>query len=375
MERAIIRASVVMAKNLKTALKSSGGAELASIMPDGVLVMDVNGIIRYANKRAAGLLGQTPRDLIGTWFGIPTPANEEVEVELRKVGRRRTLATMTSVRASLSGVPVYIATLRETSDQNRMRQELLLEKAEAEEKSDQKTAFMADLSHEMRTPLNAIVGFSEMMSAEMFGPLGHDKYREYAGDIRECGEHLLRLINDLLDLSKAEAGKLELQVSTSNVAVLAAESLQLVSALAAEKEIRTRIDVPAVRMRVDPLKLRQILLNLLSNAIKFTPRGGKVELRGSLSKSGAVRLRVIDSGIGMDEAQLAGVFEPYRQLHKRRDVAEGEDGTGLGLALTKRLVELHGGEIRIDSAPGEGTTVTVILPAERVVRPRRPVVH
>jgi signal transduction histidine kinase len=181
MERATIRASVVMAKNLKTALKSSGGDELASIMPDGVLVMDVNGIIRYANKRAAGLLGQTTRDLIGTWFGIPTPANEEVEVELRKVGRRRTLATMTSVRASLSGVPVYIATLRETSDQNRMRQELLLEKAEAEEKSDQKTAFMADLSHEMRTPLNAIVGFSEMMSAEMFGPLGHDKYREYAG--------------------------------------------------------------------------------------------------------------------------------------------------------------------------------------------------
>lgn len=364
-----------MAKNLKTALKSSGGDELASIMPDGVLVMDVNGIIRYANKRAAGILGQAPGDLVGTWFGVPTPANEEVEVELRKVGRRRRLATMTSVRASLSGVPVFIATLRETSDQNRNRDELLFEKAEAEEKSDQKTAFMAELSHEMRTPLNAIVGFSEMMSAEMFGPLGHDKYREYAEDIRECGEHLLGLINCLLDLSKAEAGKLELQVSTSNVGALAAECMQVVSARAAEKEIRTRVDVPDVRMRVDPLKLRQIFINLLSNAVKFTPRGGKVELRGSLSKSGAVRLRVVDSGIGMDEAQLAGVFEPYRQLHKRRDVAEGEDGTGLGLALTKRLVELHGGEIRIDSTPGEGTTVTVILPAERVVRPRRPVVH
>ncbi len=364
-----------MSKTLKTVLKSSGGDELASIMPDGVLVMDANGIIRYANKRAAGILGQTPRDLVGTWFGVPTPANEEVEIELRKVGRRRALASMTSVRASLSGVPVYIATLRQTSEQNRNRDELLLEKAEAVEKNDQKSAFMAELSHELRTPLNAILGFSEMMSAEMYGPLGHDKYREYVQDIRECGEHLLELLNSLLDLSKAEAGKLELHVATTDIAALAAECMQYIAARAAEKGIRVRVDVPAVRMRVDPLKLRQILLNLLSNAVKFTPRDGKVELRGTLSKSGAVRLRVVDSGIGMDEAQLAAMFEPYRQMHRRKDVADGEDGTGLGLALTKRLVELHGGEIRVDSTPGEGTTVTVILPAERVVRPRRPVVH
>jgi len=219
-----------------------------------------------------------------------------------------------------------------------------------------KSEFLANMSHELRTPLNAIIGFSEALREKMFGEL-NAKQEEYLNDIHASGRHLLSLINDILDLSKIEAGRMELDVSSFSAPGTLEGTMSLVRERAQRKAIALSLEVdPAIgEVRADERKFKQILLNLLSNAIKFTPEGGRIAVDAHLNGAG-LEIAVSDNGIGIAPKDQASVFEEFRQVGPRAE------GTGLGLALTKRFVELHGGSIRLDSAPGQGTTFTFTLP-------------
>jgi signal transduction histidine kinase len=230
----------------------------------------------------------------------------------------------------------------------------------AETSNRVKSEFLANMSHELRTPLNAIIGFSEVISMEIFGP-GVPRYRDYATDIHGAGRHLLSLINDILDISKAEAGKLELRVEANDLSSLIKECARLMRGRAAEQKLRINIDVPTLPpVLIDRLRIKQVLLNLLSNAIKFTEEGGVVSVEVSHEESQGVVICVRDTGIGMAPEMLPLAFEPFRQIDSA--LSRKFDGTGLGLPLVKTLVELHGGQVTIKSALGKGTSVFVHFP-------------
>lgn len=254
--------------------------------------------------------------------------------------------------------------------EGRAAQNLEMAKAErerAEEANKHKSAFLANMSHELRTPLNAIMGFAEIIRDGVPGPENIERYREYARDIHESGGHLLSLVNDLLDIAKIEAGKMEIEESVINL-----ESLfNSCNALLGGKAVREGITLirddcdGEVHVRADGRMLKQIILNLGSNAIKFTPRGGKLELKALREDDGAVVIEVCDSGIGMSREEISRALEPFVQIDN--SFRRQHEGTGLGLPLARQMTELHGGTLVIDSTPGAGTRVTVRLPAERVV--------
>ena len=229
-----------------------------------------------------------------------------------------------------------------------------------------KSEFLTNMSHELRTPLNAILGLSEMVKGELLGPLGVPAYKDYAEDIHESGSHLLAIINDILDISRIEAGRMVLQESTVEPAALIETCQRLVRARAQEAQldliIEDKAELPCVW--ADERALKQVLLNLLSNAIKFTPAGGEVRVITAIAPDGRFCMAVADTGIGIADADLPRVMAPFGQADS--SLARGYEGTGLGLPLTKSLVELHGGRLELESELGRGTTVTVSLPAERV---------
>jgi signal transduction histidine kinase len=235
-------------------------------------------------------------------------------------------------------------------------------KEEAENASRAKSMFLANMSHEIRTPLNAVIGFSQIIEQGMFGPQPA-RYREYATLIRRSGEHLLTIINDILDIAKLQSGKTELRLETTVLAPIIDEAVRLVTPRAETARLTLVQDIaPALpAVRVDLTRIRQVLLNLLSNAIKFTPAGGTVTVTAK-TWEGAVEIAVRDTGIGMAEADIPKALEPFGQISNA--MTRAHEGTGLGLPLSKSLVELHGGQFSIASTPGHGTTVTVILPAE-----------
>jgi two-component system, cell cycle sensor histidine kinase PleC len=239
-------------------------------------------------------------------------------------------------------------------------------KEEAEHASRAKSMFLANMSHEIRTPLNAVIGFSQIIEQGMFGPQPA-RYREYATLIRRSGEHLLTIINDILDIAKLQSGKTELRLESSALAPIIDEAVRLVAPRAETAGLTLVQDIapglPAVR--VDLTRIRQVLLNLLSNAIKFTPAGGTVTVTAR-AWEGAVEIAVSDTGIGMSEADIPKALEPFGQISNA--MTRAHEGTGLGLPLSKSLVELHGGQFSIVSTPGAGTTVTVTLPAEAGAR-------
>ncbi len=234
------------------------------------------------------------------------------------------------------------------------------EKTRAEEANAAKSKFLANMSHELRTPLNAIIGFSEIMESGMFGPLGADKYNEYCSDIRDSGQYLLEVINDILDMSKIEAGRIRLDFEDLDLDTLLAESMRVVSAKAQEKQLEVSARIaPDLQLRGDRRAIKQIALNLLSNAVKFTPPGGSVTVRGRMSDEFVV-LGIADTGIGIASEALAKLGRPFEQVESQ--LTKSHQGSGLGLAIAKSLVELHGGCMRIRSRPGRGTLVLVRLP-------------
>ncbi len=267
-------------------------------------------------------------------------------------------------RRTREGGIVRIAT--DISEARHREEELRTARDHAEMASRSKTEFLANMSHELRTPLNAIIGFSEVLKEEMFGAIGNERYVTYAHDIHDSGMLLLDIINDILDVSKAEAGKLELHEEPVDIRNTVMSSLRLIRARAAEGDLRLKLDIPRglPPLMVDQRMLKQILINLLSNAVKFTPAGGEVTISVECRK-GEVAFSVADTGIGIDEKDLGRALEPFAQVDSA--FSRQHQGTGLGLPLVKSLVELHGGRLSIESRLGQGTRVTVHLGADRVL--------
>ena len=269
---------------------------------------------------------------------------------------QRLMATVADLRQSQFKLELQAQQLTD------LAQKYAQEKTRAEEANQTKSKFLANMSHELRTPLNAIIGFSEIMESGMFGALGADKYYEYCGDIRESGRYLLDVINDILDMSKIEAGRIKLDLEDVELDRALADALRVVTARAEEKELTVTSRIASgIHLKADRRALKQIALNLLSNAVKFTPERGRITVRGRMSR-GAVLIGIQDSGIGIPSDALKKLGRPFEQVESQ--LTKTHHGSGLGLAIAKSLVELHGGVMRIRSALGAGTTVLVRLPLD-----------
>jgi two-component system, cell cycle sensor histidine kinase PleC len=243
------------------------------------------------------------------------------------------------------------------------RDEALRKRFEAETANASKTAFLANMSHELRTPLNAILGFSEIIGQECFGPAGSPRYKEYALDIHSSGAHLLSLINDLLDVAKIEAGKMDIEPSALEVRRTFDTALKIMSTKTREKhqDLIIDIDISTPLLFADERALRQILINLVSNAVKFTPEHGRISVVTSQARDGGFQIMVEDNGPGIPREKLDRIFTPFSQVDNRYDRQAG--GTGLGLALVRGLAELHGGRAWLESEYGKGCRAYVVLPA------------
>ncbi|HWU56842.1 MAG TPA: MHYT domain-containing protein [Rhizomicrobium sp.] len=272
----------------------------------------------------------------------------------------RAMGEAQRMRAHIAELETTQQALKQTSD------DLSEALKAAQAASASKSAFLASMSHELRTPLNAVLGFSEAMQQEVFGPLGSSRYKEYLGNIHHSGSHLLSLINDILDIARYDAGRGELQEETFDPATQITDTIAMMSDQAAKAKVTLMGDIASDLpcLKGDQRRIRQILLNLVSNALKFTPSGGKVMVRAFHTEQGFV-LRVTDTGIGIAHSDFHKALEPFGQVDS--SLARKYDGIGLGLPLTRQMVEMHGGTLELESAVGHGTSVTITLPAWRLV--------
>jgi PAS domain S-box-containing protein len=373
-----LRAADAEAQELKAILDTA---------TDGVVVVDRDGLVLTFNRAAEALFGyeyhqmarrpftalfapeseRVAHDYLDTLVrnGVASVLNDGREVigRVRQGGLIPLFMTMGPIG---TGMPKFCAVLRDLTQWKRAEEDLLNAKRAAERASSAKSEFLAKISHEIRTPLNAIIGFSEVMMQQQFGPIGNDRYRQYLNDIHGSGEHLVSLINDLLDLSKIEAGKLDMVFANVNLNQLVQQCVALMQPQANQQRIiiRSSLSQTLPPVEADARSVRQIVLNLLSNSIKFTGAGGQVIISTALTDRGDAVLRVRDTGAGMTDKEIETAMEPFRQL--ATSTRWGSGGTGLGLPLTKALAEANRASFTIKSAVDTGTLVEIAFPGTRV---------
>jgi signal transduction histidine kinase len=357
-------------------------------MAQGLAMFDVNQRMIICNQRFL--------DLYNLPAGMAQPGTELAEIldytarmeklspEHARALRHRRLTTAASLEEStmpdfLSNGRVIsvvhrpmpgggsLATYDDVTGSYSAERQLRIAKEEAELASRAKSDFLANVSHELRTPLNAIIGFSEIIKDQLFGPMGNQRYREYAIDIHDSGTHLLSLINDILDLSKIEAGKFELHEEAIDLEAATKSCFRIMRDRAEEAGVVLQHRFPGrvPRIKADPRAVKQILLNLLSNAVKFTDPGGRVLVYANVNQEGALVLHVEDTGIGIAESDIAKAMAPFGQVDS--SLSRKYEGTGLGLPLTRHLVDLHEGELTLQSIMGQGTQVSILFPGHRVL--------
>lgn len=368
------------------AMSESRLATIIDIAPEAVVATDSDGNIQIFNRGAEEIFGYTADEVMGNSLDILIPhrlrrvhrihmRQFESSIEPRRLmNARREISglrkdgTEFPAFASVSKVEldeetIFIAIMRDVTDVHRAEAELLDALEQARAANTAKSQFLATMSHELRTPLNAILGFSEILSREFLGPLGNNKYTEYADDIIKSGELLLSLVNDLLDFSEVEQGSRSLKLGLIDLEQITMESVRAVQRKADEQGVRLIVTTVLGDREIyaDGRALKQILLNILSNAIKFTPEGGRVSL-GYKVKNDTATITVADTGVGIPEEAIPSLTQPFHQVNK--DPYHSSEGWGLGLAITKSLVDMHGGELKIESEVGNGTTVTIGLPLQ-----------
>jgi PAS domain S-box-containing protein len=353
---------------------------------DGVLILDRHGTIESMNRAAEALFAVEAADFKGRSLtelmaeesrraaldyldglagnGVASVLNDGREVIGRVPHGGLIPLFMTMGRIGDSGR--FSAVVRDITHWKAVEEELTAARREAEAANNQKSEFLAKISHEIRTPLNAIIGFSEIMMEQRFGPIGNDRYRAYMNDIHVSGAHLMSLINDLLDLSKIEAGKVDLTFESIAINALIQECVALMQPLANRERIiiRTSLSADLPNVVADARSFRQVLLNLMSNAIKFTRAGGQVIVSTLLEETGEVVVRIRDTGIGMSAKDIETAMKPFEQVASAQ---RGNKGTGLGLPLTKAMVEANRAVFAIESAPNQGTLVRITFPTTRVL--------
>jgi PAS domain S-box-containing protein len=356
---------------------------------DGIVIVAPDGAIESMNRSAEALFGYESAEVKGRSFttlfapeshrsaidycdglltnGVASVLNDGRQIIGRVKQGGLIPLYMTMGRTGPRSRPKLAAVFRDMTQWKKAEEDLLAAKRQAEQASSQKSDFLAKISHEIRTPLNAIIGFSEVMMEERFGAISNERYREYLKDIHASGGHVLSLINDLLDLSKIEAGKLELAFTSVDLNDIVQSTVAIMQPQANRERviIRSSLQGKLPNVVADARSLRQIALNLLSNSVKFTPAGGQIIVSTALSEAGEAILRVRDTGVGMSEAELKAAMEPFRQVATTS--SQSVKGTGLGLPLTKALVEANRASFGISSAPNQGTLVEVVFPPTRVL--------
>lgn len=382
----VLRRSVDGKKAPETASEKSFRAFFDHAL-EGIFRTTPDGHYLAANAALARIYGyDSPEELIegltdiGGQLYIDPGRRDDFLAEMREHGQvtdfvsriRRRDGSITwisensrSVRDWTGRVVFYEGTVEDVSAEREMIEAMRRALAEAEEASRAKSAFLAAMSHELKTPLNAVLGFSEILKGEMFGPLGDLHYREYASDIHASGTRLLCIVNDILDTARLQGGAITLVsriVTAEDLIDQAVASARKTTGDVRDLEIHIAPGLPS--LDVDAARIGQALANLVSNALKFTPDGGRISLRVAHAPVGGVNFVVRDSGIGMDADKIANALEPFRQLD--RSLARRFEGAGLGLSIAKSLAELHGGSLMVASAPGKGTTVTLSIPPARV---------
>ncbi|MEN0002051.1 MAG: ATP-binding protein, partial [Pseudomonadota bacterium] len=365
-------------------------AELRAILDtatDGVITIDEHGDIRSMNAAATALFGYETGALLGEPFsvlfahesqrqvltyvqamgsnGVANVLNEGREVTGQEAQGGEIKLFMTLGRLSASNG--LCAVLRDISAWKQNEEALEEARNEAESASEMKSAFLAKVSHEIRTPLNAIIGFSEIMSEERFGPIGNEKYKDYLDDIKKSGRYVVDLVNDLLDISKIESGNQELLFEGVALNETVSEVIDMLRPQANRSRIivRTGLDPDLPEIVADQRATKQIITNLLSNAIRYTPEGGQVVISTRYLTDGSVTLHIRDTGVGMTQEEIEGALRPFKQVGADDELRAA--GTGLGLPLTRALVEANRADFSISSTPGEGTDVEIIFPAPRVL--------
>ena len=392
LRRAVENTDAARAKALELDLRQrdAEAREMHSVLDtatDGVAVLDADGRILSINRSGEALFGYDQNEVAGERFatlvapesqddvahyfdgvksgGVASVLNDGREI----VGRARQGGSiplfMTLGRLGAGATPKFCAVLRDLTAWKKVERELGDARREAERASALKSDFLAKVSHEIRTPLNAILGFAEVIMDERFGPVGNDRYRDYMRDIHKSGEHVLSLVNDLLDLSKIEAGKVDLDFTSVNANSVVGDCVSLIQPQANRARVVVRLSLAPNLPNIvaDERSLRQIVINLLSNAVKFNEAGGQVIVSTALTDAGHAVVRIKDTGVGMSDAELETALEPFRQLATSRKI----EGTGLGLPLTKALVEANRASFTIKSRKGDGTLVEVVFPPTRVL--------
>ncbi|MGE7370856.1 ATP-binding protein [Neorhizobium sp. NPDC001467] len=364
--------------------------ELRSILEtatDGVVIIGSEGDVRSMNKAASALFNYDNDETAGRPFvmlfahesqrsvidylgglaghGVASVLNDGREVIGREAGGGFLPLFMTIGRLTSSNG--YCAVIRDITQWKRTEEELRNAKRAAETANAHKSDFLAHVSHEIRTPLNAIIGFADMMATERFGPIGHPRYIEYANDIGRSGRHVLDIVNDLLDISKIEAGEMDLEFEAVGLNETVSEAVSIIQPQANGQRviIRSALSQAVPQVVADLRSIKQIVLNILSNAIRFTPSGGQIVVSTALEPNGNVILRIRDTGIGMTRSELEMAMQPFRQVTGA--ARKRGDGTGLGLPLTKAMVDANRASFAISSTPNEGTLVEITFPSPRVL--------
>jgi signal transduction histidine kinase len=350
-------------------------------LPDGIVIVDSHGAIRFANPAAEKLFDRPAEELVGTAFGFPIVVGETTEIDIVQRRGGVVYAELRVVETEWDDEQVELVALRDITDRKQSQeraQQLAHEREarlEAEAASKAKSEFLAIMSHELRTPLNAVLGYSELMELGISGPIT-EKMRDQIGRIRVSATHLLSLVNDILDLAKVEAGRLQVSSGPASAAGTVGAAIALIQPQAASRNLELRLGTmpePTPIYRGDDERARQILVNLLSNAVKFTQPGGTITIEVEQSrtpdpdtklqaKRSYVSFRVRDTGSGIPHEKLLSIFDPFVQAESGH--ARSREGSGLGLTISRRLARLMGGDLTVKSEVGKGSTFALWLPAD-----------
>lgn len=353
----------------------------------GIVVTDHNGLIIRVNESFVRTYGWSRGEIVNGDVADLVPPDERVAVrrnhqEAIRNGRRNSgelkiirkdggIANVLFTTATLELSQkrrFQVTTFMDITLRKQMEESLRHAKDQADTANHAKSAFLANMSHELRTPLNAIIGFSEMMIKETFGPLGHVKYREYLGDVHASARHLLEIINEVLDMSKIEAGRIELDESEFDLRELIASVTRMMASRAFGNNVRLEMDISEglPSLFADQRLVRQILINIVTNAVKFSNHGGRIVIGAHSRDDGGVCIEIADDGVGIPKSKIDRAMEPFGQVSDGPDKAQ-QQGTGLGLPLARAMAELHDGSLTLESEQGVGTTVSITFPAYRVI--------